>query len=149
MIWYNKVAWSHYSDIPYLAEFGTLTHYIISTFSLGFLLPVSFASKPDTEVLSDPIYRKRLMESKREVFRHGIRGAALELKLYTSDWGFDISKISSKVYLFYGEEDRSVPLAMGMYYKSQIKNSVLKTYPGEGHLLSVRHMDEILQTLRL
>lgn len=147
MAWYNKFGWENYSKIPFLAELGTLTHFLISKFSLGFLLPFLFGSKADKQILSNSKYRNSLLENKKEVFRQGIEGAALELKLYTSNWGFDISKIKSDVYLFYGEDDKSVPLVMGKYYHSQIKNSVLKTYPQEGHLISLTHIEEILRTL--
>lgn len=148
MTWYNKFGWENYSKIPILAELGTLTHFFISKFSLGFLLPVSFGSKADRQVLSNLEYRKKLLENKKEVFRQGIKGAVLELKLYTRNWGFDISQIKSKVYLFYGEDDQSVPLAMGKYYHSKIKNSILKTYPKEGHLISITHIEEILKTFK-
>lgn len=147
MVWYNKFGWENYSKIPFLAELGTLTHYIITKLSLGFLLPYSFGAKADKKVLSNPKYRKSLLESKKEVFRQGIKGAALELKLYTSKWGFDLSKIQSKVYLFYGEDDKSVPLAMGKYYHSHLPYSELITFPKEGHLISRTHIEEILKTM--
>lgn len=148
MVWYNKFGWENYSKIQFLAELGTLAHFFISKLSLDFLLPFSFGSKSDKQVLSNKTYRKRLLENKQEVFRQGIKGAALELKLYTSNWGFDVNKIQSKVYLFYGEDDKSVPLAMGKYYHSQIQNSVLKTYPKEGHLISITHIEDILKTFK-
>jgi pimeloyl-ACP methyl ester carboxylesterase len=147
MSWFYKFGWENYSKIPFIAEIAVLQHFFIAKFSLDFLSNFAFGSKEDKRVLSNYKYRSKLLESRKEVFRQGIKGASLELKLYTTKWNFDLSKIKSKVYLFYGEDDRNVPLAMGKYYHSQIPGSILKTYLGEGHLISLTHSKEILETL--
>lgn len=144
-----KLGWKYYSAIPFWAEFGAFSHYVLTKLLLDFLIPWSFGAKVDAKILADKDIRKRMMETKTEAFRQGIRGPALELKLYTSNWGFDLGEIKSKVNLFYGEEDMSVPIVMGKYYQKIIKNSVLKTYPKEGHLISVSHSEEILKVLMM
>lgn len=148
MSWYNKLGWRNYSKIPYLAELATFLHYLEAKLSLGFLLPYSFGAKSDQQVLSSKKSQKKLLESKKEVFRNGIKGASLELKLFTSDWGFDLTQIKPEVFLFYGTEDKNVPIAMGRYFKSKIKNSDLIEYPNEGHLISATHTKEILSYLK-
>ncbi len=147
MSWYNKVGWKNYSRVPFLAELATLSHYFVTKFSLGFLLPLSFGAKSDKQVLRSNKSQTRLLESKKEVFRNGTQGATLELKLFTSDWGFDLSQIKPEVFLFYGTQDKNVPIIMGRYFKSKIRNSHLIEYPNEGHLISATRTKEILELL--
>ena len=87
------------------------------------------------------------MKNRKESFAKGSKGAVKDLLLYTSAWGFDLKKIKSKVYLFYGEVDKNVTLAMGSYYHKQIKRSKLTVYPNEGHKISITHAEDILKTL--
>ncbi len=68
------------------------------------------------------------------------------LELLTN-WDFDLKKIKVPVYLWYGEDDKNVSIAMGRYYASQIPNSKLTIYPNEGHLATRTHIEEILKTL--
>jgi hypothetical protein len=35
-----------------------------------------------------------------------------QLELYTNDWGFKLTDIKAKVFLFFGEADQNVPIAM-------------------------------------
>ncbi|MEK7499249.1 MAG: hypothetical protein AAB649_01445, partial [Patescibacteria group bacterium] len=83
----------------------------------------------------------------QDAFRQGYRGPEHDLKLYTTDWGFAIRDIKSKIYLWYGAEDQNVSLSMGKYYKSHLLNSELTVYPHEGHMISVTHAEEIFKTL--
>ena len=88
-----------------------------------------------------------MRQSRQETFKHGIKAAAQELKIYSNDWGFDLKKIKIPVYLWYGDADKTVSLKMGKYYASQIPNSKLRIYPNEGHYCQITHAEEILKTL--
>lgn len=88
-----------------------------------------------------------LFPKRKEAFRQGVKGQELDLKIYTNDWGFDLNKIKAKAHLWYGESDQNVSLVMARYYKQQIPNSKLTTYPNEGHLCQITHAEEIYKTL--
>ena len=95
----------------------------------------------------DPNIRQSTKIAFREAFRCGHKGPELDLKLYTTDWGFELNDIRANVYLWYGKDDQNATLAMGTYYASQISKSTFIVYPNEGHLISITHAEEILKTL--
>jgi len=131
-----------------LRRLGAFLQYINSRVGYTFgLQHFFFGAKADGLVYRDPSVKASVLESCREAFRQGFEGPAWDLKLYSDNWGFDIGKIRTKTYLWYGEDDRNVTLAMARYYHKKIKGSTLTIYPGEGHLISVTHASEILQTL--
>ncbi len=75
------------------------------------------------------------------------KGPELDLKLYTTAWGFTLRDIVKKMYLWYGADDQNVSLNMGKYYAREIPKSRLIIYPGEGHLISITHAEKIFKTL--
>ena len=101
----------------------------------------------------DRVVYKKLINNKatektiHEAFRQGIKGPSHDLKIYTNDWGFNLSEIKSKVYLWYGAKDKNVPLNMGKYYKSQIPNSELFIDPNGGHFSRYNFEEKILKIL--
>ena len=92
-------------------------------------------------------FGRRIDNSVKEAFRHGITGPVLDLKLYTDDWGFNLKDITTKVYLWYGAKDQNVSLNMGNYYKSQIPKSELFIDKNGGHLFRNKIEEKILRTL--
>ena len=148
MSWLSKIGWANYARFPILRTLSTLLHYINAKHgpSFGFHR-LMLGAKADKKIFSDAKVREMTRRSYQEAFRSGYKGVELDLKLYTNDWGFNLKDIKSKVFLFYGEVDQNVSLKMGKYYVSQIPNSKLTVYPGEGHLISRTHAEEILKTL--
>lgn len=143
----TKFGWTNYAKYPLLRKGATLLHYINAKYGPSFgLHRFMFGAKKDKQVLSDPKIREGVRRGYKETFRTGYRGAEQDLELYTNDWGFKLTDIKTKVFLFFGEVDQNVPIAMGNYYHSQIKNSKLFTYPNEGHLIAKTHAEEILKT---
>ncbi len=88
-----------------------------------------------------------MQRNRKEAYIQGKRGAAHDLRLYTSDWGFDLAKIIGEVLLWYGDEDKNVSVNMGRYYRDNIPNSKLHVYPNEGHFLLKTHAQEIISAL--
>jgi pimeloyl-ACP methyl ester carboxylesterase len=108
----------------------------------------SQASKDDKILLSDPRVGGVIQESLKEAFHQGSKGPARELVLYQKPWEFDLKRISAETYIWHGDNDHTVPLAMGQHYAEIIPNAQIKIYPGEGHFsVPIRHIGEILQTL--
>jgi len=107
----------------------------------------SFRAKSDQKLLASTKLQQAIFRNRSEAFRQGKKGCYHDLKLYTNNWGFKLSKIKAKVYLWYADADKNVSLKMGKYYASQIPNSKLTIYPNEGHLILYTHYEEILKTL--
>jgi pimeloyl-ACP methyl ester carboxylesterase len=103
---------------------------------------------PDKAVLARPEVKTTVKENIAEAFRSGCRGAVCELLLCTRPWGFALKDIATRVDLWHGEEDRSVPSTMGRYQARAIPNCRATFYPDEGHFsLAINHMEEILSSL--
>jgi len=103
--------------------------------------------EPDKAVLARPEIRAAFVEDVIEAFRSGGRGAAWEAVMYARPWGFRLEDITTEVHLWQGEEDVNVPPSMGRYQARAIPKCQATFYPGEGHLLIVDHIDEMLESL--
>jgi pimeloyl-ACP methyl ester carboxylesterase len=75
------------------------------------------------------------------------RAAAQDFALFTRDWGFRLDDIAIPVHVWHGDADRNVPLAHGRYVADTIPGAVFHKFPGEGHLLVIDHLEEILRTV--
>jgi len=109
----------------------------------------SLSAVKDQKLLSNPDIRRGIQASLQEAFFQGTGGPSWEFFLYTKPWGFDLTRISVETYLWHGDHDRTVPLIMAEQHARLIPGAQLIVYPGEGHFsMPIRHLDEILQTLR-
>lgn len=85
-----------------------------------------------------------------EAFRQGARGLTYDTLLGEGrPWGFKLEDIAFPgVYLWHGELDQDVPMAMGQAVARQLPHCQATFYPGEGHLsVIVNHREEIVTTL--
>lgn len=139
-----KLGWSNYSRFPLLATLGSMYRLFVEKYSFGILQKFDWVGN-DREILEK--IRHEWKEMNQESWRQGYQGAEKDLLLYTSDWGFAIDTIKAPVYLWYGQADKNINLGTANYYHSHIKGSKLTIYPGEGHLISISHAEEIFKTL--
>jgi pimeloyl-ACP methyl ester carboxylesterase len=100
--------------------------------------------EPDRVVLQQPNIRGVFVTDFREAFRQGARGSVHELRLYSRPWGFRLEDITVPVHLWQGSVDTNVPPSMGRYQASAIPNCHATFLEGEGHLLGITHIDEIM-----
>ena len=148
MMWMSKVGWINYGRFPIVRRLAVVIQYVNTFYGLHFgFHKYFFGAKADRKLYRDPEVQESILANYRAAFRQGIRGPELDLKLYTTDWGFDVCHIKAKTFLWYGQEDRNVSINMANYYAKRIRGSKLTVYPGEGHFLSLLHMGEILRTL--
>ena len=61
--------------------------------------------------------------------------------------GIECADIEMPVALFYGTDDRSVPIQMGEYYRDAIPKSTASFYQGEGHFIMYSRAEEIVNSL--
>ena len=101
-------------------------------------------SPVDAAVVRDPDVRRMLTADLAEAFRQGSSGPARDVVVLGRPWGFSPAAIRPEVLLWQGELDVLVPPAMGRSLAAQIPNCRATFVPGEGHLLFVRHMVEIV-----
>lgn len=146
MVFFNQLAWRSYHTFPLLRKLFTAASFL----QAKNILPESFNSpllaKADKEILRSKTVQKDIARNRAEAFRQGTRACEMDLKLYASNWKFDLKKITGNVILFYGDDDKNVSPMMGKYYASQIRKSKLIIYPNEGHFIIRSHAEEILKT---
>jgi pimeloyl-ACP methyl ester carboxylesterase len=102
--------------------------------------------EPDRILMLDPELRRLYTVATCEAFRQGSKGPAYEGKLYRQPWGFRPEDIScDKVYVWHGELDVNVPIAMGRYLAGAIPNCRARFFPDEAHLsVALNHLEEIM-----
>lgn len=104
----------------------------------------------DRNSLEVPGVRKLWAASLAESFRQGARGMCYDSVLVeASPWGFDPADIRlPRLFLWHGERDKDVPVAMGRAVAARIPSCAARFFPGEGHLsVIVNHGAEIVRAL--
>jgi pimeloyl-ACP methyl ester carboxylesterase len=74
--------------------------------------------------------------------------AVQDLELLARDWGFELGHITIPVHLWQGDADLNVPPNHARLQQEAIPGSVLHEVSGEGHLMGMDHIGEILETLK-
>jgi pimeloyl-ACP methyl ester carboxylesterase len=102
----------------------------------------------DRQALAQPAFRNLLLESSREAFRQGVRGASWDACLYSRPWGFRLKEIDAPVYVWHGESDRIVPVSNGKRYASAIPKCRAFFFPDDGHFsLPFTRIREIISSI--
>ena len=110
----------------------------------------SFAKQlpgPDAEVLprlGEPAEAVALFT---EAFQRGARGVVDDYRAISGSWGVDFGAISGPVRVYQGTADTMVPLAHGEELARRIPGADLVLWPGEGHLGTITHVEDILDWL--
>jgi len=105
-------------------------------------------SPADAAIIRRPEVREVLIASFAEAFRQGSQGAEWEVVVLGRPWGFSLREIQPEVHLWQGEADTIVPPAMGRYQAEQIPHCLLRMFPGEGHLLIIDRMPDLIEAFR-
>ena len=147
---FARISFAFAARCPRLAQFSYSTlgrvlrkrpHWILA-------LLARQAPAPDRAVLADPRVQSVLMESYREAYRAGGRGPAYDLTLYARPWDFSPGEIHVPFHVWHGEQDTTVPVAMGRWYEREVPGCRARYLADEGHFsLPVNCMDEILRAL--
>jgi len=102
---------------------------------------------PDAEVLARPEVLAAFVEDLRDASRTAARAAVQDFALFARDWGFRLEDIAVPVHVWQGDVDRNVPPAHAKLQARRIPGAVLHECPGEGHMLVIDHMEEILRAV--
>jgi pimeloyl-ACP methyl ester carboxylesterase len=101
----------------------------------------------EKSVMRNPTALNRATANLHQAFRMGTRGVAWDYFLLMHSWGFHLEDISIPIQLWHGEADVTVPPSMGRYLSATIPNCQANFVSGEGHLMCMNHMQEILNDL--
>jgi pimeloyl-ACP methyl ester carboxylesterase len=100
----------------------------------------------DAAVLTRPEVRSSFL-----AFAHASpttgRAAAQEFGLFARDWGFELWEVTVPVQVWQGDADVNVPVVHAERQSAAIPGAVLHVVPGEGHVMFVNHLEEILREL--
>jgi pimeloyl-ACP methyl ester carboxylesterase len=99
---------------------------------------------PDAAVLMRPSVRDAFFMDLQHASSTTGQAGAQDFRIFTRDWGFRLEDITVPVDIWQGDVDRNVPAAHGRRQADLIPGAVLHEIPGEGHLLFVDHMPDIL-----
>ena len=102
----------------------------------------------DIDVMSRPQIRSAYIDSYRRAPSTAARAAAQDFSLFASQWGFRLEDVSVPVHVWHGDHDRNVPMSHGRLQAERIPGACLHECPGEGHLLALDRLEEILRTVR-
>ncbi len=106
-------------------------------------------SEPDRIILDNPKQWSAMLVAQTETFRQGVAGPAREFQLLVREWGFDLSKITCPVTIWYGQLDSQVPRSHAEIYKRLLPNSELKISDKDAHLsMLYNHVEEILESVQ-
>lgn len=104
----------------------------------------------DKKIMKIPSVKQALLETFRESYRQGSKGAAYDGVLtFGKPWGFELEEINFvTIHLCHGERDKGIPLSMVKCMTEKLAGATLKIYRDEGHISIIfNHLDEIIETL--
>lgn len=109
----------------------------------------AFFDDPDGMLTRDLDYRAIWAANLAQVIENH-DGGVLDNLAWGGTWDVDPTDIAAPTVLWYGDQDRRVPVAHGRWYNQHIDGSELVMLPGEGHFDVIDgHWPEILDRLLL
>ncbi len=150
MRWQNRVGFGLGARWPALARalMRSMRRNVISRPEQTIDALARAMSPADARIVRRPEVRDVLLADITEAFRQGSAGAAADVVLLGGPWGFSLRDIETEVFLWQGEADTLVPPAMGRYQAAQLPHCQATFLPGEGHLLIIDRMPDLVEALR-
>jgi pimeloyl-ACP methyl ester carboxylesterase len=102
----------------------------------------------DVALLERPDVRAAFLEDEHSASVGArARAGTQDFVLFAGDWGFRFEDIAGPVHFWHGDADRNVPMDHARFMSGRVPGAVLHECPGEGHLLYVEHLEEVLRTV--
>jgi pimeloyl-ACP methyl ester carboxylesterase len=98
----------------------------------------------DVAILQRPAILAAFVDDARRSSRTAGRAAAQDMTLFVRPWGFELADITVPVDFWQGDADRNVPASHARRQAALVPGATLHEFPGEGHLLVIDRLDEIL-----
>jgi pimeloyl-ACP methyl ester carboxylesterase len=106
------------------------------------------ASAADQRMLDDPTVLEMLQITWEENLRVDSRGYVYDAEVLMDSWGFSLEGIQKRVELWWGEQDRNVPLLVMDHFYRQLPNCKKNLVPETGHFMLLSHWEKIFQVDR-
>jgi len=135
---------------PSLTALGTLIKVVFNLPGGTMLLRIPRRDLPaiDRDTLKIPEIRAVFDDNLREAFRGPVKGILHDIKLLTSDWGFDPAAIALPVRYWHGELDAVVPVEVVRRELSERPHARASYMPADGHFsLVLKRLGVILANL--
>jgi pimeloyl-ACP methyl ester carboxylesterase len=101
----------------------------------------------DREIMSDPDFKASFLADFANSSATWHLAAAQDFRLFARDWGFALSEITTPVHFWQGTLDRNVPAPHAQLLVRATPRATLHLHEGEGHLLVVKRLAEIVRTI--
>lgn len=82
----------------------------------------------------------------RMAFREGARGAAREYAIISRPWGFELKDVRAPLEVWHGRDDVNVPVDVARRVAAEVRDSKLRIFDGEGHVL-IEHAGELMNAV--
>jgi pimeloyl-ACP methyl ester carboxylesterase len=82
-----------------------------------------------------------------QALAHSSAGVVDDYALLARPWQVDLGAITVPVHCWHGTADTLVPLAHSQELVGQLPDAQLTTWPGEGHLAFIAHIDDVLDDI--
>lgn len=86
------------------------------------------------------------MRSFTQAFQEGAHGVAADYRALGRAWGIDLAEVTAPVSVWHGSADTMVPLRHSQELVARLPDATLTVWAGEGHLATVTHIGEVLDT---
>ena len=109
---------------------------------------VAETAPADTALWRGAVGRTLVLTHVEAARHHGVGPLVDELAIFARRWDVDLAEIDVPVPMWYGEDDRIVPVAMGRHLAEQVPTADASFYEGLGHVSAVvENEDDILAAL--
>jgi pimeloyl-ACP methyl ester carboxylesterase len=88
----------------------------------------------DREVLLRPEFRAMFLDDLTENGGRSMRALVPDGILFTKDWGFDPTSVTTPVHWWHGDADNIVPFSHAESFVPKLPNATLYVRPGQSHL---------------
>jgi pimeloyl-ACP methyl ester carboxylesterase len=150
----NKVLFSTAQRTPWL--FGPLIWAAIgrvarneTAANKAFSAQIKRLPEADQKAMRNPQNFDGLLSSTLQAFQQGSTGPIHDGKLYAQSWGFRLEDVSMpNIYLWHGEKDINVGVAMARRVAAKLPHCQATFYPDEAHIsLPINRAEEIFKAL--
>lgn len=104
-------------------------------------------SEDDMEIYERLHLADNIQASRNEGYRQKGIGIWYDTTQVPGRWSIPLDEIRTKVYLWQGEKDISVPLSMGKYLAGKLPNCEAHFIKDAGHFWVFEHLNEMLEIL--
>jgi pimeloyl-ACP methyl ester carboxylesterase len=110
----------------------------------SFLKQLSESDRAVADSLGSPAEAMALFT---QAFVEGARGVVDDYRAIGGRWGVDLDAVAAPVHVYQGTADTMVPPRHSEELAKRIAGAELTLWPGEGHLGTITHVEEILDWL--